>query len=726
MKNLYLIIFALLICTYSNGQTKENIGIMPDSYYLNLEEETDHVKILPPSAELIKAEDNDSEKDGTMYYIGRLLPVNLTTDNSGTWNTLDDGTQIWKLRLSSQDAKASALHFDYFKLKEKAKLFVYNNDYSVILGPFTSEDNPQGWEYSIGILYGNDITIEYILPPNYVNIENKYKNDDSDSDFKIESYSYIYRGEYLFFDNQERSTGYGTSDNCQVNANCFEGDNWRIQQKGVARIYVRDGWQTGYCTGSLINNVENDETPYFLTAAHCGETATSSNFNQWQFDFNYESSGCSATSEPSKNSFTGCNKKAMGALNGGSDFLLLELSATSTQLKNANIVYNGWRNTDEGSANGVSIHHPSGDIKKISTYTTPLEDATYSGSYGNNGAANAHWEVIWSATTNGHGVTEGGSSGSPIFDNNGYIIGTLSGGSSYCNYKNYPDLYGKLSYHWDSNGTSSSSQLKPWLDPNNTGATTCELLDPNGTVDITADFSADNVKICENTTINFKDVSGGEPTIWNWDFGDGSSSTEQDPSHTYTQAGQYTVTLYINKNGYSRTETKTDYVIVNENPEITHSTIEANGQQVADGSIELEVSKGIQPYIYIWSHNNDLNSPIVENLLSGIYNVTVFDANNCNSSQEINVGYIENNSNIDAENYSYSIYPNPIKDLLTIKFENDVPENIEVINMLGKTICQTNNISTINSLDLSSYNSGIYFIKLNYKGKSIIQKIILN
>ena len=64
-----------------------------------------------------------------------------------------------------------------------------------------------------------------------------------------------------------------------------------------------------------------------------------------------------------------------------------------------NAYYNGWLRS--GSAVGVSIHHPSGDPKKISTYTQALQSANWTG--GNSGT---HWRVYWSATANGHGVTE--------------------------------------------------------------------------------------------------------------------------------------------------------------------------------------------------------------------------------------------------------------------------------------------------------------------------------
>ena len=117
----------------------------------------------------------------------------------------------------------------------------------------------------------------------------------------------------------------------------------------------------------------------------------------------------------------------------------------------------------------MGIHHPQGDIKKISTYTVPLMQTIWTG-----GSKLAHWQVNWSKTANGHGTTEGGSSGSPIFDSQGLLVGTLTGGDSSCDSLDLllPDYYGMFSYSWDKNGTDSNEVLKYWLDPDNTNTMT--------------------------------------------------------------------------------------------------------------------------------------------------------------------------------------------------------------------------------------------------------------
>jgi len=65
--------------------------------------------------------------------------------------------------------------------------------------------------------------------------------------------------------------------------------------------------------------------------------------------------------------------------------------------------------------------------------------------------------------------------------------------------------------------------------------------------------------------VQFMDKSGGGPTTWLWQFGDGETSNEQNPSHTYGDAGKYTVTLEVSNNTTSDTETISEYILVLEN-----------------------------------------------------------------------------------------------------------------------------------------------------------------
>ncbi len=483
MKKTFAIIVLMLASIFCFAQAKTKTVQLPPSFYNKASEEVDHIQVNPPSAQLIAEDIAESDKNGTFYKVARLVPVNTTVKNSGSWETLENGMLIWRLRFSSEGARASALYFDKFDIPSGASVYVYSSDRKIVDGPYYRSDNPDCAEYMIGNILGSDITIEYVAPK--MKSENgNVSYDNTAPIINIGEFGYVYRGEGGFETGQRGP--FGDSESCEVNINCSVGADWRIQQRGVARIYVVEGYSAGYCTGTLINNTSNDGTPYFLTADHCGPSATTSNFNQWKFRFNYEASGCSnPSSESSINytDFTGCTKVAEGSNDGGSDFYLLKLKNFTTQSAiNVGAIYNGWdRSTAAPTGGGAGIHHPAGDIKKISFFTSNPSTATY---YGQDmtGASNAHWKITWVNSGDKTGVTEGGSSGSPIFNSSGRVFGTLSGGSSSCSASSSSryDLYGKMSFHWDNsaNGSTNAYKLKPWLDPNNTGATTCDYYDP--------------------------------------------------------------------------------------------------------------------------------------------------------------------------------------------------------------------------------------------------------
>lgn len=84
-----------------------------------------------------------------------------------------------------------------------------------------------------------------------------------------------------------------------------------------------------------------------------------------------------------------------------------------------------------------------------------------------------------------------------------------------------------------------------------------------GSSNPSAVFSADQTTISEGGSVQFTEESTNNPTSWSWDFGDGNTSTSQNPSHTYSSAGTYTVELTVSNDFGSDTETKTDYITVN-------------------------------------------------------------------------------------------------------------------------------------------------------------------
>lgn len=442
----------LLFLFHSETKGQVSSGGIPPSIMYSVSEDRENVyKVDPPSKDNIIKED---ERFPSPYRFGIVLPVDISIEKNGRWTDLPGGGRIWRVAVQVTGALALTAYFDRFHIPEGGKLFLYNNNKSQVIGAFTSKNNSGSGYFATELIYGDYLTLEYYRPSEDAPLPVIHMNE----------IAYAYRGiSDPGFDNGDR----GTAGKCEVNVNCPEGIDWQTQKKGVVRIEVKKGNGTFWCTGSVMNNTRYDLTPYVLTADHCGMYATAADFEKWIFYFNYEAPGCENTfNPPPPKSLTGAVVKAHGgnAGNTGSDFLLVLLNQSIPD--SFNVYYNGWSRQDSSSPSGVCIHHPMGDVKKISTYTSPIQTSNWSGH-----SAPSHWKVTWSATLNGHGVTEGGSSGSPLFDKEGRIVGTETGGDSSCDSADLdkPDYYGKFAWHWDQNGSDSASRLMEWLDPDSTG-----------------------------------------------------------------------------------------------------------------------------------------------------------------------------------------------------------------------------------------------------------------
>lgn len=543
----FTILFLLLIHLESFGQISKK-GIPPSFSDPSLTAEVPIFDLKLPEKPSNNQETPYDKSNLTPFEIGYTIQTNLSINNSGVWNELANGDKIWRLSVASEGAEAINVYFKDFFLPDRCELYIYNKDRTTILGAYTSDNNNEFGIFSTEILAGNIITIELLVP----------QKVNENAHFVIAEIGHIYRSANFL---NSSLKNYGGSDPCEVNVNCIEGNNWQKQKRGVAKVVVKTGNSLSLCSGTLLNNTRRDFTPYFYTAEHCGPGATAADYLNWIFYFNYETPGCSNNvSEPNSNTLTGSQLLAKISYLEGSDFKLLLLKDEVPATYNP--YFNGWNNVDQTSPSGVSIHHPEGDVKKISTYSQALVSTTYEGT--TEDLTGSFWEVKWDETANGHGVTEGGSSGSPLFNAQGLVVGALTGGGATCSNLTAPDYYGKFANSWSKFATDNSTQLKPWLDPDNTGVTSISGLDYNDEYFI-PEFKADTIIIPVGRPINFTDLSIGNITSWNWTF-EGANQANSEIEHPtnviYPNIGVYDVKLEISNNSQTEALTKTDYIKV--------------------------------------------------------------------------------------------------------------------------------------------------------------------
>jgi PKD repeat protein len=529
-----IVVFALIYFTPVRAQISE--GGLPPSYGTNqLRSTIQPYKVaIDFDVNKLLAEDDEDEALGLPPRCAKIIPAGLSAENTGEWLTLPDGQRIWRLEIEAPDALAILLLYDQFSIPEGGKLFIYNPDYSTILGAYTSKTNTKKAEFATEFLPGDRLILEYVAPAS--------PGEVVTPQLKISGIAYGYNHLKSPAGKNTLFTRWQSSD-CMINVNCSEGDDWQDQKKGVARIAIPTSRGIGLCSGTLVNNTSFDLDPLFLSAHHCYEGVTQAQLNQAVYYFHYEWPGCeNLNTDPECPTMVGAQMLVDLDIQGASDGALLRLNDPVPE--EYEVYYNGWDRRNIAATSGVGIHHPGGDVKKISTFTSPVISSTWDGS-GALGAIDAHWELQFSATANGHSVVEGGSSGSPLFNQDGLVVGTLTGGNtSYC-YLSGIALYGKLWYHWG----QAAQKMASYLDPVGLGAESIEGTYINNTI-TRADFSIEKQEIIYTSKLlKFTNTSRNADS-WEWTFEGGEpavSNEENPPLIAFNTPGICKITLTVNK-----------------------------------------------------------------------------------------------------------------------------------------------------------------------------------
>lgn len=352
------------------------------------------------------AEDAARAADGIKgpFRFGVNHVADLGMANSGTWSTLPNGTRLWRVELYCPGAYSINFVLDEFVMPEGTRLFV-SNPAGQWLGAFTRESASGRTVLGVSQLAGDRVTLSYEEPAGTI----------GHGRLHVSQVTHAYR------DVLGLTKGLGDSGPCNNNTTCPEGDPWQEEISAVAMITVGG---SGICTGTLLNNCASDGTPYFLTANHCTQGA---NTATWTFRFNWESPTCTPTTNgPTNQTLSGAT---LLENSGGSDVALLELDDVPPS--SYGVYYSGWDASGTAPTSQTSIHHPSGDIKKISFDNDAAVLGTMAGA--------DCWHILgWD-----DGTTEPGSSGSGLWNQDHRLIGQLFGGQASCS-NNVNDYYGRF------------------------------------------------------------------------------------------------------------------------------------------------------------------------------------------------------------------------------------------------------------------------------------------
>lgn len=402
---------------------------------------------------------------GKPLTIGRRLSSHIDFARDAARTRLNDGRIVYRLQIELKGARGVLLTYDDFFIPQGGELFIYTPDRSQLLGAYTHETHPTHGRFATEPLSGSSVILEYTPP-----VSGELPS------LLLSSVIHLFATMGLP-DPGALHRDEASDEFCQINVNCKEGAEWQAEKAGVVQMYIISKEGASFCTGNLLNNTNEDFRPLILSAAHCESSTnkvqnTPTDRDQWIFTFHYEKPGCSngRLSLFRGKSMVGCKLLSFLPIAGQSDGLLLELNQAIP--RSYRVYYNGWDRRKVLPTKGISLHHPRGDAKKISVYDhaqSPVMDGTwYSGSIIENikGDKDAHIRFSFSK-----GATEGGSSGSSLWNQEHLVVGTLSGGTPGCALES-ENLYGKLAYHWDKYKKEGdpTTQMATYLDPKGDGS----------------------------------------------------------------------------------------------------------------------------------------------------------------------------------------------------------------------------------------------------------------
>lgn len=377
-----------------------------------------------PSVDIdaVERQDKIRESQGQRPRYAIPYPMNVDILTDGDCEEIQD-TAVCRLLVKGPGAKSLNFGFTEYQMSNGGILSIYDpkDPYGdgKAIRPFTEKDNALHRELWTPVVISSQVVIEVNYP----------KVSTQDPKLTLGYVNFGYRG---FGTGSYRDNNNGgqrdLSGSCNVDTVCPVGDDWRNEIPSVADISTGGSF---FCSGVMVNNVNQDQTPFFMTASHClYEHEAPSLVAYW----NYETSQCGGPLDGNLNQFsTGSMFKAS---NSSSDYTLVLLDEEPNICWG--VTYAGWDRSGDDALNATAIHHPSNDEKRISFEYDPTTTTSYLG-FNVPGDGTHVRDIDWDM-----GTTEPGSSGSPLFDQNHHVIGQLHGGHAACG-NDLSDWYGKFS-----------------------------------------------------------------------------------------------------------------------------------------------------------------------------------------------------------------------------------------------------------------------------------------
>ncbi|MBI2682228.1 MAG: trypsin-like peptidase domain-containing protein [Acidobacteriales bacterium] len=365
--------------------------------------------IEAPDVERLKSEDRARQIQQLHRKVraGVVLEHAPIRTDAGVWAVMADGRNAWMLEIGSPGAKAIRLRLRDLALAEGARLFILAAEGD---GPAEVTATSKKDYFSVPVP-GDAVRLEALLPAGARREE---------FSITIEGVGYLYRDPA-----SEKLGGDYDAGACNLDAKCYP--VWQESGDSTVHIMFEDAQYIYSCSSAMVNNLTADLSPYLLTANHCIDSqALASSVTAF---FGHETTTCNTPPSISYSSGGGATY-----LNGSADADITLLQFNGWILPGT--VFAGWTLDTSATPQAITgIHYPEGSYRRISFGKRQIDNFSF---------PNFH-RVIWDS-----GVTEPGSSGSPLFNASHQVMGTLWGGSSSCQTPKAADYYGKLSLAYSS------------------------------------------------------------------------------------------------------------------------------------------------------------------------------------------------------------------------------------------------------------------------------------
>lgn len=383
----------------------------PPSIVYGLDQEVPVVEIEIPDN--IKQQYNQNPLHLKQIIQAYRLQIGIDMNNHGRWDSISSNLWIWRVGIKVKESNNLGLFVKDYK-KNDFELYTYTADYQEFEGPVNSFN------------FYNDCYLTQSLNSDLILIEVLVRSNSKINTMAIDELIIGIKPQ----GSSNKAKSY-TTDDCYIDINCPEGLDWQNEKRSVCKIEILKNGGKITCTGTLLNNKNENLKPYLLTAYHCIEHQ--SDASNSKFIFGYEANSCNDSVYSNLGSIMGSSYVTS---NYKKDYTLVELSQfPSFELKP---YFAGWTNDTNNISKTVCIHHPIGKVKNISLDNDPPQKDTLA-FWSDNGYL-FDKAISWTVNKWDKGITEHGSSGSPMFSTKKQYIGMLFRGESYCGYPYYDNF----------------------------------------------------------------------------------------------------------------------------------------------------------------------------------------------------------------------------------------------------------------------------------------------